>query len=43
VQLELPPRVRGLGPVWAHWEGPGLPPPTEALITALAALAVDRD
>jgi phage replication-related protein YjqB (UPF0714/DUF867 family) len=41
VQLELPPRVRGLGPKWAGWEGPGLPPPTEALISALAQLAVD--
>jgi phage replication-related protein YjqB (UPF0714/DUF867 family) len=39
VQLELPPRVRGLGPVWADWDGPGLPPPTEALIDALAAVA----
>lgn len=42
VQLELPPRVRGLGPVWAEWSGPGLPPPTEALIEALAAVAFDR-
>jgi phage replication-related protein YjqB (UPF0714/DUF867 family) len=41
VQLELPPRVRGLGPVWADWAGPGLPPPTEALITALTQVAVD--
>jgi phage replication-related protein YjqB (UPF0714/DUF867 family) len=39
VQLELPPRVRGLGPVWADWDGPGLPPPTEALIAALAEVA----
>jgi phage replication-related protein YjqB (UPF0714/DUF867 family) len=39
VQLELPTRVRGLGPVWAHWEGPGLPPPTAALIDALAGVA----
>jgi len=36
VQLELPPRVRGLTPHWAGWAGPGLPPPTEALVTALA-------
>jgi phage replication-related protein YjqB (UPF0714/DUF867 family) len=42
VQLELPPRVRGLGPVWADWSGPGLPPPTEALIEALAAVAFDN-
>lgn len=41
VQLELPPRVRGLGPVWADWTGPGLPPPTTALITALASVAFD--
>ena len=41
VQLELPPRVRGLGPVWADWKGPGLPPPTTALIDALATVALD--
>jgi phage replication-related protein YjqB (UPF0714/DUF867 family) len=41
VQLELPPRVRGLGPVWADWAGPGFPPPTAALIEALAAVAFD--
>lgn len=40
VQIELPPRVRGLGPVWANWDGPGLPPPTEALVDALAAAAL---
>jgi phage replication-related protein YjqB (UPF0714/DUF867 family) len=39
VQLELPPRVRGMGPVWAEWEGPGLVPHTEALIGGLAAAA----
>lgn len=39
VQLELPPRVRGLTPHWADWQGPGLPPPTEALVAALAAAA----
>jgi phage replication-related protein YjqB (UPF0714/DUF867 family) len=39
VQLELPPRVRGLTPHWADWAGPGLPPPTEALVTALAEAA----
>jgi phage replication-related protein YjqB (UPF0714/DUF867 family) len=39
VQLELPPRLRGLGPVWAGWDGPGWPPPTEALVGALAAAA----
>jgi len=39
VQLELPPRVRGNTPQWADWEGPGLAPPTEALVAALAAVA----
>jgi phage replication-related protein YjqB (UPF0714/DUF867 family) len=39
VQLELPPRVRGLTPHWAGWSGPGLPPPTEALVEALAEAA----
>jgi phage replication-related protein YjqB (UPF0714/DUF867 family) len=39
VQLELPPRVRGMGPVWAEWKGPGLVPHTEALIAGLAAAA----
>jgi phage replication-related protein YjqB (UPF0714/DUF867 family) len=38
-QLELPPRVRGLTPHWAAWDGPGLPPPTEALVSALAEAA----
>ena len=28
VQLELPPRVRGLGPRWADWAGDGFVPPT---------------
>lgn len=39
VQLELPPGVRGLTPRWAEWSGPALPPPTEALVEALAAAA----
>lgn len=39
VQLELPPRVRGLTPHWAGWEGPGLCPPTETLVSALAEAA----
>jgi phage replication-related protein YjqB (UPF0714/DUF867 family) len=39
VQLELPPRVRGMGPKWADWTGPGWAPPTEALIAALATFA----
>ena len=38
VQVELPPRVRGMGPVWAHWSD-GLAPPTTALIDALAQAA----
>ena len=42
VQLELPPRVRGLGPKWADWTGPGQPPPTEALIAALAQAAAEE-
>ena len=37
VQLELPPRVRGTTPHWQGWEGPGHPPPTEALVAGLAA------
>ncbi len=39
VQLELPPRVRGLTPHWRGWAGPGLVPPAEALVSALAAAA----
>lgn len=39
VQLELPPGVRGLTPRWAEWEGPALPPPTEAVVAALATAA----
>ena len=39
VQLELPPRVRGLGPRWADWEGDGFPPPTAALVDALSRVA----
>lgn len=38
VQLELPPRVRGLGPHWLD-HGPGLVPPTAALIDGLTAAA----
>ncbi len=41
-QLELPPRVRGTTPLWAHWEGPGPNPHTAALIAALAAAARER-
>jgi phage replication-related protein YjqB (UPF0714/DUF867 family) len=39
IQLELPPRVRAMTPHWAEWSGPGLPPPTEALVAALAEAA----
>jgi phage replication-related protein YjqB (UPF0714/DUF867 family) len=39
VQIELPPRVRGSGPLWADWEGPDLAPHTVALIEALANAA----
>ena len=35
VQIELPPRVRGSSPLWWDWEGPGLTPHTESLITGL--------
>ena len=44
VQLELPPRVRGLGPFWADFRAEhgddALPPHTEALIAALADAAL---
>ena len=36
VQIELPPRVRGTTPLFWDWEGPGVPPHTQALITGLA-------
>jgi phage replication-related protein YjqB (UPF0714/DUF867 family) len=39
VQLELPPRVRGMGPYWQDHDGDGLRPHTEALVTALADAA----
>ena len=39
VQLELPPRVRGLGPFWADHDPDTRPPPTEALIVGLADAA----
>ena len=41
VQIELPPRVRGLGPKWADWRGPGFVPPAQALVDVLAAVAAD--
>ncbi len=39
VQLELPPRVRGLGPRWADWTSPDPVPPMAALIDALSQVA----
>lgn len=39
VQIELPPRVRGSSPLWWDWEGPGLTPHTDALVTGLAVAA----
>ena len=39
VQIELPPRVRGLGPRWADWTGDGFVPPAAALVDALARVA----
>ena len=37
VQIELPPRVRGVGRFWKDWVGDGLTPHTESLITALVS------
>lgn len=39
VQIELPPRVRGLGPRWRHLDDDELAPPTRALVDTLATLA----
>ncbi len=39
VQIELPPRVRGVSPVWKDWVGPGLVPHSDALIDGLASAA----
>jgi phage replication-related protein YjqB (UPF0714/DUF867 family) len=39
VQIELPPRVRGLGPKWADWRGDGFVPPAQALVDVLASVA----
>jgi phage replication-related protein YjqB (UPF0714/DUF867 family) len=38
-QLELPPRVRGIGPFWDDYEGPRPVPHTRALIDGLASAA----
>ncbi|MBV8952051.1 MAG: hypothetical protein JOZ99_14330, partial [Actinobacteria bacterium] len=42
VQLELPPRVRGLGPHWAAVPDGELAPPACALVDALTRLATDE-
>jgi phage replication-related protein YjqB (UPF0714/DUF867 family) len=39
VQIELPPRARGLGPRWADWDGDGLVPPAQTLVDVLADVA----
>lgn len=39
VQLELPPRVRGLGPRWTDWDGAEFVPPMEAVVEGMAAIA----
>ena len=39
VQVELPPRIRGLGPRWADWPRDQLVPPIVALIDGLATVA----
>lgn len=41
VQIELPPRVRGLGPKWIDWRGDGFVPPAQALVDVLARVAAD--
>ena len=42
VQLELPPRVRGMGPHWEAHHGPEPVPHTAALVDALVQFAVAR-
>lgn len=39
VQLELPPRVRGIGPHWEGFTGPGFTPHSAALVDALGDFA----
>lgn len=39
VQIELPPRIRGAGPMWNSWKGQGLVPHTSSLIEGLVAAA----
>ncbi|MEX0664896.1 MAG: poly-gamma-glutamate hydrolase family protein [Acidimicrobiia bacterium] len=43
VQVELPPRVRGMGPHWDHFDGAGFTPHTEALVDALAGFAASTN
>ena len=43
VQVELPPRVRGMGPFWRDHDDDGLTSHTEALVGALAEAAVAWD
>lgn len=40
VQIELPPRVRGAGPLWASWPGPDPCPHTVSLIEGLVTAAM---
>lgn len=42
VQLELPPRVRGMGPHWRDSNHIGFAPHTEALVDALASFAIAK-
>ncbi|MEZ5260483.1 MAG: hypothetical protein R2755_01590 [Acidimicrobiales bacterium] len=39
MQIELPPRVRGMGPYWQGWPRAQANPHTEALVGALATRA----
>jgi phage replication-related protein YjqB (UPF0714/DUF867 family) len=39
VQVELPPRVRGAGPIWADWDHSEMVPHMASLIDGLAAAA----
>src|SRR5262245_18491623 len=39
VQIELPPRVRGLGPRWADWRGGGVVPTAQARVAVLIGVA----
>jgi phage replication-related protein YjqB (UPF0714/DUF867 family) len=41
VQIELPPRVRGLGPKWADWKGDGFVPPAQRLVDVLTEVATE--